>query len=70
MEAATALINSNDVNQNNTGFLILGSMSEGCSEKLKKNLENPVMSVLIPRGLSHEAAEVRGAAINALSYFS
>ena len=28
------------------------------------------MNVLIPRGLQHEAPEVRGAAINALCYFS
>lgn len=28
------------------------------------------MNVLIPRGLNHPAPEVRGAAINALSYFS
>ena len=45
-------------------------MSEGCSDKLKKNLQNPVMNVLIPRGLQHEAPEVRGAAINALCFFS
>ena len=69
-EAATALINSNDKNQANTGFLILGSMSEGCNDKLKKNLQNPVMNVLIPKGLQHEAPEVRGAAINALCFFS
>lgn len=54
-EAATALINSADKNQANTGFLILGSMSEGCNDKLKKNLQNPVMNVLIPKGLQHEA---------------
>lgn len=69
-EAATSLINSNDKNQANTGFLILGSMAEGCSDKLKKNLQNPVMNVLIPRGLQHQAPEVRGAAINALCFFS
>ena len=45
-------------------------MAEGCAEKLKKNLQNPVMNVLIPKGLNHAAPEVRGAAINALSYFS
>ena len=45
-------------------------MAEGCHERLKKNLANPVMNVLIPKGLSHQAPEVRGAAINTLSYFS
>lgn len=37
---------------------------------MKKNLQNPIMNVLIPRGLAHSAPEVRGAAINALCYFS
>lgn len=52
-EAANSLINSSDKNQANTGFLILGSMSEGCSDKMKKNLQNPIMNVLIPKGLQH-----------------
>lgn len=54
----------------NTGFLVLGATCEGCAEKVKKNLQNPIMNVLIPRGLAHNAPEVRGAAINALCYFS
>jgi hypothetical protein len=70
LEAATKLINSEDIHKNNTGFLLLGSMAQGCSERLKKNLQNPVMNVLIPKGLAHNAPEVRGAAIQALSYFS
>ena len=70
LEAAVALINSDDTNQNNTGFLVLSGMAEGCQHKLKKNLQNPVMNVLIPKGLSHQAPEVRGAAIAAISYFS
>lgn len=37
---------------------------------MKKNLQNPIMNVLIPRGLVHTAPEVKGAAINALCYFS
>ena len=45
-------------------------MAQGCSERLKKNLQKPVMNVLIPKGLNHQAPEVRGAAISALSYFS
>lgn len=45
-------------------------MSEGCSERLKKNLQNPMMNVFIPKGLAHESAEVREAAIHALGYFS
>lgn len=69
-EAAIALINSEDVNKMNTGFLVLGATCEGCAEKVKKNLSNPIMNVLIPKGLAHEAPEVRGAAINALCYFS
>ena len=70
LEASVSLINSEDINKNNTGFLLLGGMAEGCAEKLKKNLQNPIMNVLIPKGLNHTAPEVRGAAINALSYFS
>ena len=35
-EAAVALINSEDINKMNTGFLVLGAMCEGCSEKIKK----------------------------------
>ena len=70
LEASVSLINSEDINKNNTGFLLLGGMAEGCAEKLKKNLQNPIMNVLIPKGLSHASPEVRGAAINALSYFS
>lgn len=38
LEASVALINSNDGNQNNTGFLVLSGMAEGCHQKLKKNL--------------------------------
>jgi Ni2+-binding GTPase involved in maturation of urease and hydrogenase len=29
-EAAVALINSEDINKMNTGFLVLGAMCEGC----------------------------------------
>lgn len=54
----------------NTGFLILGSMSEGCSDRVRRHLPNPIMNVLIPKGLVHEAPQVRGAAIAALCYFS
>lgn len=45
-------------------------MCEGCTDKIKKNLQNPIMNVLIPKGLNHQAPEVRGAAINALCFFS
>jgi hypothetical protein len=69
-EAAVNLIKSEDTNQINTGFLVLGAICEGCAEKVKKNLQNPIMNVLIPRGLAHSAPEVKGAAINALCYFS
>jgi len=69
-EAAVALINSEDCDKMNTGFLVLGSACEGCAEKVKRNLPNPIMNVLIPKGLAHPAPEVRGAAINALCYFS
>lgn len=31
LEASTSLINADDVNKNNTGFLLLGGMAEGCS---------------------------------------
>jgi hypothetical protein len=69
-DIAVKFIQSNETNQMNTGFLILGAISEGCADKLKKNLQNPVMNQLIPLGLNHSAAEVKGAAINALCYFS
>lgn len=69
-EAVTALINSNDVHKMNTGYLVLGSMSEGCAERVRKHLPNPIMNTLIPKGLANEAPEVRGAAISALCYFS
>lgn len=69
-EGAIALINSEDVNKINTGYLVLGAICEGCAEKIKKNLQNPIMNVLIPKGLEHPAPEIRGAAINALCYFS
>lgn len=55
LDVVTNLINANDIYQMNTGFLLLGSMAEGCSDRLKKNLQNPVMNVLIPKGLSHPA---------------
>ena len=54
----------------NAGFLILGSIAKPCAERLKRNLANPIMNVLIPKGLEHQAHEVRGAAINALIFFS
>lgn len=50
--------------------MVLGAICEGCADKVKKNLQNPIMNVLIPLGLAHSAPEVRGAAINALCYFS
>lgn len=31
LEAATTLINSDDINKSNTGFLLLGGMAEGCA---------------------------------------
>lgn len=64
------LVNSNDVNKMNAGFLIMGSISKFCAERLKRNLANPIMNVLIPKGLEHPAFEVRGAAINALIFFA
>lgn len=69
-QAATTLINSTDYNQNNTGFLVLAAMTEGCRDRMKKNLQNPIMNVLIPKGVAHEDPSVRGAAINSLCYFS
>jgi hypothetical protein len=54
-EAAVNLIKSEDTNQINTGFLVLGAICEGCADKVKKNLQNPIMNVLIPRGLAHSA---------------
>jgi hypothetical protein len=35
----------------NAGFLILGSISKPCAERLKKQLPNPIMNRLIPKGL-------------------
>lgn len=54
-EGAVALIKSEDADKINTGFLVLGAICEGCAEKIKKNLQNPIMNVLIPRGLNHPA---------------
>lgn len=54
-ESVTAMINSNDIHQMNTGFLVLAGCSEGCFDRLKKNLPNPIMNILIPKGLSHPA---------------
>ena len=48
-----ALINSDDINKMNTGFLVIGATCEGCAEKVKKNLSNPIMNVLMPKGLNH-----------------
>ena len=64
------LIDSGDVNRMNAGYLILGAISQACSERLKKNLPNPIMNKLIPKGLEHPAPEVKGAAINALIFFA
>ena len=54
-EAAVKLINSEDPNQANTGFLVLGAACEGCAEKVKRNLANPIMNILVPKGLAHSA---------------
>ncbi|KAM3142401.1 hypothetical protein pb186bvf_005558 [Paramecium bursaria] len=70
LTAVTRLIDSNDVNQMNAGFLILASITEGLQDLVRRNLKNPIMNVLIPKGLSDQRVEVRGAAIKALSYFS
>lgn len=70
LEATIACINSTDVNQNHTGFLVLSATTEGCADRVKKNLQNPIMNVLIPKGLNHAAPEVRGTAINTLCYFA
>lgn len=54
----------------NAGYLILGAISQACSERLKKNLPNPIMNKLIPKGLEHPAPEVKGTAINTLIFFA
>lgn len=64
------LIDSEDPNKMNAGFLILASISQACSDRLKRNLANPIMNKLIPKGLEHPAIEVRGAAINTLIFFA
>ena len=52
-EAAVSFINAeNDLHKNNTGFLILSATTEGCGDRVKKNLQNPIMNVLIPKGLN------------------
>ena len=48
----------------------MASISQSCSERLKKNLANPIMNKLIPKGLEHPDVIVRGAAINALIFFA
>ena len=52
LTAVTRLIDSNDVNQMNAGFLILASITEGLQDLVRRNLKNPIMNVLIPKGLS------------------
>ena len=39
----------------NSAFLILAHMAEGCTEQIKKNLQNPIMNEFIPLGLKHPA---------------
>ena len=52
-EIITPLINSNDPNLMNTGFLVMAGLSDGCSERMRRSLANPIMSTLIPKGLNH-----------------
>jgi len=54
----------------NAGFLILAAITEGLQDQVRKNLSNPIMNSLIPRGLDDARAEVRGATIKAITYFS
>ena len=54
----------------NTGFLILAQMCEGLSDQLGRNLQNPIMNILVPAGLKSQYPEVRGATAKALSYFA
>ena len=70
LDASMSFINSDDPNRCNTGFLVLSATTEGCADRVRKNLQNPIMNTLIPRGLNHNAPEVRGAAINTLCYFA
>ena len=70
LEIITNLITSGVNNKINTGFCILASITEGCSEQLKPILSNPIMNVFIATGLANEAPEVKGAAIKCLSFMS
>ncbi|CAK60429.1 unnamed protein product (macronuclear) [Paramecium tetraurelia] len=52
------------------GFLILAAITEGLQDQIRRQLQNPIMNVIIPKGLKDERTAVRGAAIKCLSYFS
>lgn len=70
LEIIQILVNSNNSVQMNAGFLIMAQMCEGCSYYLSRNLQNPIMNTLIPKGLAHPAPEVKGAAMKAIGYLS
>ncbi|CAD8054568.1 unnamed protein product [Paramecium sonneborni] len=70
LETIIKLIDSGDVNQMNAGFLILAAITEGLQDQIRRSLQNPIMNVIIPKGLKDERTAVRGATIKCLSYFS
>jgi len=59
------MINSNDKNRMNAGYLILGGICEGLCDKMRKDL-NKLMNEYIVKGLNHEESIVKGPAIKAL----
>jgi len=61
-------VHSDDHQKQNSGFLILASMCEGCHQRLSKNLENPIMNDFIKLGFNSTIPEVKGACLKAISY--
>jgi hypothetical protein len=45
-------------------------MSEGCAERLRVNLSNPLMSTIVPRGLSSGHPYIKSCVLRTITYFT
>lgn len=64
------MFNSSDLNQIEAAFLILGRLSEGCSEYIKRDLIDPIINVYIKNGIEAENSQIRNACFGCINFFA
>lgn len=64
------LLQSDSAERVGAAYLILAAMAEGCAERLRVNLSNPLMNIIVPRGLASEHPYIRSCALRTITYFT